>query len=165
MYKRQEANIALDLAYNIYHHPDKNLWTFARVENDSTVVGYRQTTGWARTRTVHFAMRFDRPIDAYGYERGQAMTYNGFYRRFNESENFPEMAGKDLRAWFSFGVFEPGETLGVRVALSGVSTAGALGNLEAETEQPGFDTYRTDAKQTWNEALSIAHIELSLIHI
>ena len=154
-----EANIALDLAYNIYHHPDKNLWTFVRVENDSTVVGYRQTTGWARTRTVHFAMRFDRPIDAYGYERGQAMTYNGFYRRFNESENFPEMAGKDLRAWFSFGEFEPGETLGVRVAVSGVSTAGALRNLEAETGQPGFDTYRTAAKQSWNEALSIARIE------
>ena len=87
------------------------------------------------------------------------MTYNGFYRRFNESQNFPEMAGKDLRAWFSFGAFKPGETLGVRVALSGVSTAGALRNLEAETAQPGFDAYRTDAAQTWNEALSIARIE------
>ena len=154
-----EAHLALDLAYNIYHHPDKNLWTFVRVENDSTVVGFRQTTGWARTRTVHFAIRFDRPIDEYGYERGQGMTYNGFYRRFNESQNFPEMAGKDLRAWFSFGALKPGETLGVRVALSGVSTAGALRNLEAETAQPGFDAYRTDAAQTWNEALSIARIE------
>jgi putative alpha-1,2-mannosidase len=26
-----EANVALDLSYNIYHHPDKNLWTFVGV--------------------------------------------------------------------------------------------------------------------------------------
>ena len=154
-----DANLALDLAYNIYHHPDKNLWTFVRVENDSTVVGFRQTTGWARTRTVHFAMRFDRPFEEYGYERGQALTYNGFYRRFKESVNFPEMAGKDLRAWFSFGAFEPGETLGMRMALSGVSTAGALRNLESEAELPGFDTHREAAGRKWNDALSMVRIE------
>jgi len=79
-----DAHIALDLAYNIYHHPDKNVWTFVRVENDSTVVGYRQTTGWGRTRLVHFAMRFDRPVKDYGYTQGQDLGYNGFYRRFEE---------------------------------------------------------------------------------
>lgn len=154
-----DANLALDLSYNIYHHPEKNLWTFVRVENDSTIVGFRQTTGWARTRTVHFAMRFDRPFEEYGYERGQALTYNGFYRRFKESVNFPEMAGKDIRAWFSFGAFEPGETLGMRMALSGVSTAGALRNLEAEAELPGFDTHREAAGRKWNDALSMVRIE------
>ncbi len=27
-----------------------------RVENDSLVTGYRQTSGWARTRTVYFQL-------------------------------------------------------------------------------------------------------------
>lgn len=157
--KGGEAHVALDLAYNIYHHPDKNVWTFVRVENDSTVVGYRQTTGWARTRIVHFAIRFDRPIAGYGYERGKAFTYNGFYRRFEESENFPEMAGQDLRAWFNFGSFDAGESLGMRVALSGVSMDGALRNLEVEASDSGFDSYRTQATALWNEALALAEID------
>jgi len=154
-----DAHLALDLSYNIYHHPDKNVWTFVRVENDSTVVGYRQTTGWGRTRLVHFALRFDRSIQHYGYERGQPMTYNGFYRRFNESADFPEMAGKDLRIWFDFGALAPGENLGVRVALSSVSTAGALLNLETETPTSGFELYANQAQDAWNEALGLIEIE------
>ena len=106
------AHLALDLAYNIYHHPDKNVWTFVRVENDSTVVGYRQTLGWGRTRLVHFAMHFDRPIQDFGQHRGQNLAYNGFYRRFDEDHGFPEMAGRDVRVWLEFGEFEPGDALG-----------------------------------------------------
>ena len=47
------AHIILDLMHGIYNYDDKNVWTFVRVENDHTVVGYRQTNGWARTRTVY----------------------------------------------------------------------------------------------------------------
>ena len=153
------AHIALDLAYNIYHHPDKNVWTFLRVENDSTVVGYRQTTGWGRTRLVHFAMRFDRPLKDYGYVQGQKLDYNGFYRRFQEHQGFPEMAGRDLRAWFDFGTVEAGDQLGIRVALSGVSMDGALKNLQSEAPNSGFDSYRQAARAQWNEALSRVEID------
>ena len=38
-----EAHIILDMVYNVYHHDNKNVWTFIRVENDSLVTGYRQT--------------------------------------------------------------------------------------------------------------------------
>ena len=153
------AHIALDLTYNIYHHPDKNVWTFVRVENDSTVVGYRQTSGWGRTRLVHFAMRFDHAIADYGYEKGQELAYNGFYRRFDEERGFPEMAGRDLRAWFDFGTFEAEETLEIRVGLSGVSTAGALANLQAESVSKSFEQLQREAHDVWNDALSTVHIE------
>ena len=153
------AHMVLDLTYNIYHHPDKNVWTFVRVENDSTVVGYRQTTGWGRTRLVHFALRFDRPMLDFGYERGQELAYNGFYRRFDETHGFPEMAGRDLQAWFDFGTLDAGEALGIRVALSGVSTAGALANLEEETPSMQFDRLREDADAAWEQALSLVNIE------
>ena len=154
-----EAHVAVDLAYNIYHHPDKNVWTFLRVENDTTVVGFRQTTGWGRTRLVHFAVRFDRPMRSYGHVKGQTLAYNGFYRRFDETENFPEMAGRDLRAWFSFGVMAPGEQLGMRVALSSVSTAGALANLESEAPTQDFEATRKNARAAWRAALSLVDVE------
>ena len=56
------AHIILDLMHGIYNYDDKNVWTFVRVENDHTIVGYRQTNGWARTRTVYFAMEFSKPF-------------------------------------------------------------------------------------------------------
>ena len=154
-----EALVVMDLTYNIYHHPDKNVWTFVRVENDSTVVGYRQTTGWGRTRLVHFAMRFDRAFLDFGYERGQELAYNGFYRRFDEAHGFPEMAGRDLRAWFDFGNLENNESIGVRVALSGVSTAGALANLEAEAPHFDFERARTEADAAWETELARVELE------
>jgi putative alpha-1,2-mannosidase len=35
-------------------------------ENDRRITGYRQTNGWARTRTVYFAMEFSKPFKSYG---------------------------------------------------------------------------------------------------
>src|SRR5687767_11706985 len=42
-----QAHIILDLVSGIYNHDNKNVWTFVRVENDTLITGYRQTTGWA----------------------------------------------------------------------------------------------------------------------
>src|SRR5437867_391067 len=56
--KTSDAHIIFDLMHGIYNYDDKNVWTFIRVENDTLVTGYRQTNGWARTRTVYFAMTF-----------------------------------------------------------------------------------------------------------
>ena len=44
--------------HGIYNYDAKNVWTYVRVENDTLITGYRQTSGWARTRTVYFAMTF-----------------------------------------------------------------------------------------------------------
>ena len=52
------------MVYNVYHHDNKNVWTFIRVENDSLVTGYRQTKGWARDKKVFFAMQFQNHLKA-----------------------------------------------------------------------------------------------------
>src|SRR5579875_3598707 len=54
--KSDSAHIILDLMHGIYNYEDKNVWTFLRVENDTLITGYRQTSGWGRTRTLYFAM-------------------------------------------------------------------------------------------------------------
>ncbi|MCH5718482.1 hypothetical protein [Niabella hibiscisoli] len=65
--KSDDAHIILDLMHGIYNYDDKNTWTFVRVENDTLITGYKQTHGWAKTRTVYFAMSFSKPIQSYGY--------------------------------------------------------------------------------------------------
>jgi len=152
------AHIILDLVSNIYNHDNKNVWTFIRVESDSLVVGYRQTKGWARTRVVYFAMKFSKAFFNYGHEKYDEVIYNGFYRRFNEKENFPEMAGKSIRAYFDFQTFK-GEKLKIKFALSSVSTEGALANLNEEIPHWDFEKTKSESQDKWNEELSKIIVE------
>ncbi|MGB0880522.1 MAG: GH92 family glycosyl hydrolase [Polaribacter sp.] len=151
--KSSESHILLDLVYNVYHHDNKNVWTFLRVENDSTVTGYRQTKGWARTKKVFFAIKFSKPFKSYGHKKYDTLTYDGFYRRFHQEENFPEMAGKDIRAYFNFDTKED-EKIKMKFALSSVSSAGALKNLEAEIPHWNFEKTKVETQQKWNKELS-----------
>ena len=154
----EEQRLILDMVYNVYHHDNKNVWTFLRVENDSTITGYRQTKGWARDKKVFFAMQFSKPVLSYGHKKYDEVLYNGFYRRFEEFENFPEMAGKDIRAYFNFDT-ESSEALLVKMALSSVSTAGALKNMEAEIPHWDFAQVRDEARNKWNSALGKIQVE------
>jgi predicted alpha-1,2-mannosidase len=155
LYRFAEAgrhDVVLDLAANIYDYDGKNVWTTVRVQNDTLVTGTRITTGWARTRTVHFAIAFSRPVASYGHKRLDPTPYRGFWRRFDQEHDFPEMAGRELRARFGFDL-EAGVELQVKVGLSAVSTAGAVANLEAEAPGWDFAATREAARAAWNAEL------------
>lgn len=152
------AHIILDLVYNIYNFPDKNVWTFVRVENDSLITGFRQTTGWARSKKLYFAMQFSKPFKNYGHKKYDRKQYGGFYRRFNEEKNFPEMAGRNIRAYFTFGT-QANEKIKVKFALSATSTQGALKNLKAEIPHWDFDKTKAETRQKWNKELNKIQVE------
>jgi predicted alpha-1,2-mannosidase len=146
------AHIIFDLMHGIYNYDDKNVWTFVRVENDHTIVGYRQTNGWARTRTVYFAMEFSKPFTNYGFKNYEKQDYKGFWRKFDQTKNFPEAAGKQIRAYFDFKTSQ-GEKIKVKFALSPVSTEGALANLKTETPDWDFEKVKRAGQDAWNREL------------
>jgi predicted alpha-1,2-mannosidase len=146
------AHIILDLMHGIYNYDDKNVWTFVRVENDHTVTGYRQTNGWARTRTVYFAMEFSKPFTAYGFKEFAKQDYKGFWRKFDQEKNFPEIAGKQIRAHFDLKTAQ-NEKIKIKFALSPVSTAGALANLKAEIPHWDFERAKREGQAAWNREL------------
>ena len=148
-----QAHIILDLMAGIYNYGNKNVWTFVRVENDTLITGYRQTSGWARTRTVYFAMTFSKPFKKYGHQNNANDVYKGFYRKFDQTTNFPEMAGRQIRAWFDFNT-QPGEKIKIKFALSPVSTEGALLNLRTEIPGWDFDKVKQNGQELWNKELS-----------
>ena len=154
----EKAHIILDLMSGIYNYDDKNVWTFVRVENDTLVTGYRQTNGWARTRRVYFAMSFSKPIENYGRVRYDRQPYNGFWGRFNQSENFPEIAGEKIKMYFDFDVKNQ-EKLQIKFALSPVSSAGAVENMKKETPNWNFEEVHKNAKLAWNKELNKVQIE------
>jgi predicted alpha-1,2-mannosidase len=155
----ENQRIFIDFGSNIYDHSEKNVWTFIRVENDSTLCGFRQTNGWARTRYVYFALHFSRPVKSYGHQKEDTGLYKGFYRKFNEKENFPEMAGKDIQAWFDFDADEDHEIL-IKIALSSVSTEGALKNLEHEIPDWNFDGVKRATQEKWETELQKIQAEM-----
>jgi predicted alpha-1,2-mannosidase len=148
-----DSHIILDLMHGIYNYDDKNVWTFARVENDYTVVGFRQTNGWARTRTVYFAMEFSKPFASYGFRDFGKQDYKGFWRKFDQTKNFPEIAGKKIRAHFDFKTTR-NEKLKIKFAISPVSTNGALANLKSEIPDWNFERVKIEAQAAWNRELS-----------
>src|SRR5690606_16325344 len=149
----EEAHIILDLMHGIYNYDDKNVWTVVRVLNDSTVTGYRQTHGWARTRTVYFAMSFSKPFMAYGSKNFQTeQVYRGFWRKFDQTNNFPDLAGQQLRMHFDFDV-TAGEQVLVKFALSPVSMSNALANMEAEVPHWDFERTKREGQDQWEKEL------------
>jgi predicted alpha-1,2-mannosidase len=154
-----QAHILLDLTYGIYNYEDKNVWTYLRVVNDTLVTGYRETAGWARTRTLYFAMTFSKPFVSYGNRNYTRRTaYHGFWGKFNQGSNFPEIAGRQIRAYFDFKT-TAGEAVEVKLALSPVSMENALTNLRAEAPGWDFDAVKAAGQAAWNQELHKITIE------
>ena len=156
--KSDEAHIILDLTSGIYNYDKKNVWTFVRVENDTLITGYRQTNGWARTRTVYFAMSFSKPIKSYGQAAQEKSVYRGFWGRFDQTKNFPEMAGQNLKLFFDFSTEEE-EKIKIKMALSPVSSAGALENMKKEIPGWDFEKVKKQSQEVWNNELNKIQIE------
>jgi len=159
--KSDQSHIILDLMAGIYNYEEKTVWTYVRVVNDTLITGYRQTNGWARTRTVYFAMSFSKPFKSYGrksYDAKQA--YRGFWGKFNQEQNFPEIAGKKLKMFFDFDTQE-GEKVKIKFALSPVSQENALENMRAEISGWDFEKVKAQAQATWNKELNKIQVTTS----
>ncbi|MCP4291386.1 MAG: glycoside hydrolase family 92 protein [bacterium] len=153
-----EAHLILDLTANIYDYPGKTVWSTVRMENDNLLTGSRLTSGWAPSRTLYFAMEFSKPVKSYGLINQEEEIYRGFGRRFDKDNSFPERVGRRLKCHFDWQT-EDGEQIVVKVALSSVSTAGAVANLRTEVPGWDFDAIRTEARDIWARELGRIRID------
>lgn len=162
--KSADSHIILDLMAGIYNYDEKTVWTYVRVVNDTLVTGYRQTSGWARTRTVYFAMSFSKPFKSYGQKNYDAkQVYKGFWRKFDQEKNFPEIAGKKIRMYFDFNTLAD-EKIKIKFALSPVSQENALNNMAAEIPGWNFEQVKSAAQAEWNKELNKISIEANEDH-
>jgi len=123
------------------------------------VTGFRETRGWAPGRQLYFAMRFSRPLAGHElHNTEQDIVYKGFPP---PGEKDPaqraQIEGRQLVGTFAFGKLDA--PLVVKVAISPVSEAGAIANLDAEVAHFDFDRVRAQAKQEWTQALSVLDID------
>ncbi|MGH8137015.1 MAG: GH92 family glycosyl hydrolase [Steroidobacteraceae bacterium] len=153
------AHVLVDLRSTIYNYPGKVLWSRIRVRPDGTITGYRETRGWAPGRQVYFAMRFSsRPSAQAIYDREPAPEYDPKFAPWAGRDAVISREGRGLVAVFDFEG-RGSSQLGLKVAISPVSEANAIGNLQAEAPGWDFDAKRSAAAAAWREALSALDIE------
>ncbi len=150
------AHLLVDLRSSIYNYPGKVLWSTIRILPDGTIVGSRETRGWAPDRKLYFAMRFSAPLTGHSFTSTESdVVYHGFQGpdRFDSSP--AELDGRATIARFDFGTLSA--PLTVHVAISNVDEDGAIANLAAEAGD--FDTVRASTKAAWQQALGAVDID------
>src|SRR5579885_3216528 len=153
----KDAHMLLDLRPGIYDYPGKVLWSQLRVRSDGTVSGYRETRGWAPGRQLYFAIRFSQSMRSHQLvNRETDILYKGFKGPAPNPAGVDAIAGKQLEGVFEFGQLS--KPLLVKVAISNVSEANAIANLDSD---PGwdFDAQRAAAKRSWQRALSAIDVD------
>ena len=150
--KGADSRLILDMLHGIYNYDGKVLWSSIRVENDTLLTGYRITNGWATCNYTYFAISLSKPIKSYGYKDMKRVKYRGFMGKLKLHENFPEISGRDIVAYFNFDNSDSQELV-AKVALSAVSTAGAVKNLEAEAAGKSFEQIYAETDSLWNKEL------------
>lgn len=138
----KEGNVLIDL-----FHRDIVLDSWLEKKDDRTLTGMRQSRSWANKQTLFFAIRFSKPIAKYTVALQDAVK-----------GALQKAEGRNIKAYTSFDVSD-GKPLVVQVAISGVSTDGALKNLEAEDAAFDFDATLAKSTAAWNKELGKIEIE------
>ncbi|HUA81585.1 MAG TPA: GH92 family glycosyl hydrolase [Dyella sp.] len=147
------AHLLLDLRPSIYDYPGKVLWSNLQVRADGTVTGCRTTRGWAPGRELCFAMRFNQPMTSRElYDRETDVLYKGFKGPGYQAQDANAQNGRALVGVFDFGALT--QPLLVKTAISSVSEANAIANLDQDGQGWNFDAHRSDAAAAWNKALA-----------
>jgi len=126
-----------------------------RIEDGSTITGFHLINGWAKERYLYFAARYSRPFDTTKIiSAGKPVIYNTYrFRSHNEA------AGTNVQFLAGFTNLQANEVIEVKVAVSAVSAANALQNLDAEIPGWDFNKVRETTCRKWDEALSKIQID------
>ncbi len=154
------AHLLVDLRTSMYDYPGKVLWSRLRVRADGTVTGFRETRGWAPGRHLYFAMRFSAAASGHALQDTETdVPYKGFPPPgAKDPRARAQIEGRQLLGVFDFAAV-PGHALLVKVAISPVSEANALANLEAEMPGWDFEAVRAAARAKWQAALGVFEVE------
>lgn len=137
-------SVVIDLGFAI--NWDKALDTRISVEDETTISGYRHSTGWAKNQKLFFVAKFSKPI-----------TAHNLYADAKEAKGTEEVSGAKTSAQLFFDE-KSGKNLEVKLSLSSVSIENARENMK-EREGFDFDAVREDADRIWNNTLDKIEVE------
>ena len=143
----EDPKILVDLSFGMGW--DSPVETFFKKTDDSTFVGYRYSTGWAKDQRLFFAIRTSTPVNRIEIFNDSLKTdQTELKEKRVKALLYPNNLGKD------------GEIM-LKVGISPVSYENALMNIETEIEGWNFNEIRKNARHEWENALSKIEIEAS----
>ncbi|MDI3321912.1 GH92 family glycosyl hydrolase [Pinibacter soli] len=139
------AMIRFDLGFAI--NWDKPTDTYFKKINDSTFVGYRFSTGWAKDQRVYFAVRLNKPV------KELVLFGNG------QITNTQEVTAQKTIACLMFSTLQ-NEKVEMKVALSFANIEGAMNELN-QCSKTNFERTREAALAMWETELSKVKVTTS----
>ncbi|MBZ9632383.1 GH92 family glycosyl hydrolase [Salegentibacter sp. LM13S] len=137
------SKIHVDLGYSL--NWDSPTATYIRVVNNTTIEGYRKSTGWAEDQRVYFVIELSRPFDSYELFEDNAIAEN-------------PVKGIDTRIELNFKTSAE-EKIILKTGISSANIDGAYSSLRTEAPHFNFDRYKNEARQTWEKELQKIRIE------
>jgi len=139
--------VRFDLAFHL--NWDSPTETHISILNDSTLIGYRYSTGWAKVQRVYFAARTSVPITRTILHDGQSAS-----DMTDMAETYDK--GNGVAAQLLFDGTES-KTIQLKVALSMTSYQKALGAL-GDVQGWDFNRVRKSAEDQWEHELQKVRI-------
>jgi predicted alpha-1,2-mannosidase len=146
-----QAHVILDLVHGVDNRP---LEATLQVEGNNTISGSRISQGWGGRRAIYFVMQFSKPFDSFGVEQNR--------KRLEADAR--EGRGRELKAFVNYKT-AAGETLLLKVGISGTGIDGARKNLAAEIPGWDFDGAKAAAVRQWRNIFDIVELETFDPHI
>lgn len=119
---------------------DAPVETYIKQSDNSKLIGYRHSKGWANNQQVYFNMQFSQPFKSMELYQ-DTVPVSG-----------TEAKGKRIKAVFYFDALQNNQVL-LKTGLSPVSCDNAVMNMAKELPGWNFDQTVAEADKKWNEEL------------
>jgi predicted alpha-1,2-mannosidase len=151
------ASIMTDLQHFLSGKRFRLIWSHVRVEDERTVTGFHLVNGWGKERYLYYAARYSKPFDSFRIMSNASEVKYDSYKSYRFRSR-REAAGTNLQFLAEYKT-SPGEVIQVKVAVSAVSAANALLNLDSEIPGWDFEKVRRQTCQKWDQELGRIEIE------
>ncbi|WP_084555800.1 GH92 family glycosyl hydrolase [Alkaliflexus imshenetskii] len=135
----ENARVAINLKLGIGW--DRPVNTMLKQINDTTLAGFRYSTGWAEDQRVYFAIVTSRPIEKLEFDT------------VNKLISDQQAEGNDVVGVLTWATAQ-GEQIQFKVGISPVSIDGAINNIRQEIPHWNFEAVKKEARDKWNRELA-----------
>ncbi|AUC83821.1 alpha-mannosidase [Polaribacter sp. ALD11] len=135
--KDENTQIYIDLGYAL--NWDSPTETHFKVVNNTTIEGYRKSSGWAKDQRVYFVIKVSKPFKEYQLFKNDTLTKS-------------PVTGKNTKIILNYST-EEGEEIILKTGLSTATIEGAYQSLEKEAPNFDFEALKNQAKDKWEKQL------------
>ena len=135
--KDDATQIHIDLGYSL--NWDRPTETHFNVVNNTTIEGYRKSSGWAKDQRVYFVIKVSKPFKEYQLFKDDTLTKS-------------PVTGKNTKIILNYLTSE-GEEIILKTGLSSANIEGAYQSLEKEAPNFDFESLKNQAKDKWEKQL------------